>query len=246
MYHVEYSALKYYNNIISEECLYVGMLFHNLTTDEREFRYISNFKRFKAFDDEVEVGFVKSYLAGIKNQVEKSILNYHVDFSISEFKRIFVNEFRFSDITSIDVKEDENYVDNLTKLYLKFDFSKEKRLSNTEEKKYIRMILSSKNVSFSKPKVFGDYNENIMFDYVIGNIAIKYFSFKDKEVIKLIPSAKQWSFSAGELNSRYKVFFLYDCDDNTLELNVVLSILKKNANVYQLREGLDYILKEIS
>ena len=70
MYQIEYSALKYYNNIISEECLYIGMLFHNLTTGEREFRYITNFKRFKAFDDEVDVGFVKSYLAGIKNQVE--------------------------------------------------------------------------------------------------------------------------------------------------------------------------------
>lgn len=42
MYQVEYASLKYYNNIISEECLYIGMLFHNLTTGKRDFRYISN------------------------------------------------------------------------------------------------------------------------------------------------------------------------------------------------------------
>lgn len=43
-YRVEYASLKYYNNVISEECLYIGMLFHNLTTGKRDFRYISNFK----------------------------------------------------------------------------------------------------------------------------------------------------------------------------------------------------------
>ena len=246
MYQIEYAALKYYNNIISEECLYIGMLFHNLTTDEREFRYISNFKRFQAFDDEADISFVKAYLAGIKNQVEKSIFNYQIQFSISEFTRIYTNEFRFSDITSLYVNEDEDYVDKLTKMYLKFDYAKEKRLSNKEEKKYIRMILSSKNVSFSKPKVYGNYNENIVFDYLVGDIAIKLFSFKDKEAIKLIPSAKQWSFSAEELSGKYKIYFLYDCDNSTPELQIVLKILRKHGNVYQLREGLDHILQAIS
>lgn len=132
MYQIEYTALKYYNNVISEECLYIGILFHNLTTGERNFRYISNFKRFQVFDDEADVNFVKLYLAGIKQQVEKNIFNYNDPFSIAEFIRIYVNEFRFSDITTIKVAEDENYVDNLTKMYLKFDFNKSKRLSQSE------------------------------------------------------------------------------------------------------------------
>ena len=76
MYQVEYAALKYFNNVISEECLYIGMLFHNLTTGKRDFRYISNFKRFRAFDDEADVSFIKAYLLGIKTQVENNILNY--------------------------------------------------------------------------------------------------------------------------------------------------------------------------
>ena len=32
MYKIEYAALKYYNNVLTDECLYIGMLFHNLTT----------------------------------------------------------------------------------------------------------------------------------------------------------------------------------------------------------------------
>ena len=222
------------------------MLFHNLTTGKRDFRYISNFKRFQSFDDEADIDFVKLYLAGIKQQVEENLFNYKTDFSISNFTKIYVNEFRFSDVTTMEVEENEDYVEALTKMYLKFDFSKEKRLSNSEEKKYIRKILSSSNVAFSSPKVFGAYDESVNFDYIIGNIAIKLFSFKEKDAKKLIPSAKQWAFSAEELKERYKIVFLYDDETNSPQLNIVMEILKKHASVYQLQDGLDYVLKAIS
>lgn len=246
MYQVEYAALKYYNNIISDECLYIGMLFHNLTTGKRDFRYISNFKRFQSFDDEADIDFVKLYLAGIKQQVEVNIWNYQDNFSIADFTRIYVNEFRFSDVATMTVEENENYVEDLTKMYLKFDFSKEKRLSHSDEKKYIRRILSSSNVPFSIPKVAGTYEENVTFDYIIGDVAIKLFSFKEKNANKLIPSAKQWAFSAEELKDRYKIVFLYDNDDDSVEWKIVIQILKKHASVYSIENGLDYILKTIS
>ena len=246
MHQVEYAALKYYNNVISEECLYIGMLFHNLTTGKRDFRYISNFKRFQSFDDEADVDFVKLYLAGIKQQVEVNIFNYKDEFSISDFTKIYVNEFRFSNATLMEVEDGEDYVDKLTKMYLKFDFSKDKRLSHKEEKRYIRKILSSSNVEFSTPTVSGIYDENVNFDYIIGNVAIKLFSFKEKNAAKLIPTAKQWAFSAEELKNRYKIVFIYDDDDKTPQLKIVMEILKKHAEVFQLQDGLDYVLKEIS
>ena len=246
MYQIEYAALKYYNNVISEECLYIGMLFHNLTTGKRDFRYISNFKRFQAFDDEADIDFVKAYLAGIKQQVEENIFNYNQDFSIESYAQLYVNEFRFTDITTLEVSEDEDYVEALTKMYLKFDLNKSKRLSNSEEKQYIRRILSSSNAEFLAPKISGAYTENVTFDYLIGDVAIKLFSFKDKDAAKLIPSAKQWSFSADELKNSYRIVFLYDADDDTPQLKIVLQILKKHAAVYQLQDGLNHVLKMIS
>ena len=247
MYQIEYAALKYYNNVMSEECLYIGMLFHNLTTGKRDFRYISNFKRFQAFDDEADINFVKAYLSGIKQQVEENIINYNQKFSISDFTKIYVNEFRFSGITTIEVSENENYVENLTKIFLKFDFNKTKRLTASEEKRYIRRILSSYNFELSKPKISGTYNENVNFDYIIGDIAIKLFFFKGKDANKLIPSAKQWAFSAEELKDRYKIVFLYDNDDdNSPQLKIVLQILKKHADVYQFQDGLEHLIKAIS
>ena len=94
------------------------MLFHNLTTGKRDFRYISNFKRFQAFDDEADVEFVKLYLLGIKQQIQTNIFNYNQTFSITDFTKIYVNEFRFSPVTVMKVEENEDYVENLTKMYL--------------------------------------------------------------------------------------------------------------------------------
>lgn len=67
------SALEH---LISEECLYIGMLYNNLTTGKRDFRYISNFGRLQSFDDEADIDFIKAYLEGIKQQVENNIFNF--------------------------------------------------------------------------------------------------------------------------------------------------------------------------
>jgi hypothetical protein len=69
MYCIEYTALNYYHSPISNECICLGLLFHNVTTGQRDFKYISNFKRYYSFDDEADVEFVKLYL---KYDIEKA------------------------------------------------------------------------------------------------------------------------------------------------------------------------------
>lgn len=246
MYQVEYTALKYYNSVVTGECMCVGMLYNNLTTGQRDFRHITNFSRFKAFDDEADTNFVKLYLQGIKNSVENNIFNFQ-SFDLSGFTRFYVNEFKFSEIITINIPEDENYIDNLTKIYLKFDFNKRQRLKISEEKRYIKQILKSKSIQFSKPKVNGGYNEEINFDYRFDNIGVKLFSFdKKKNLKKLIPVAKQWSFTAEELEKEFKTIFIYEAStmDND-NLDIILKILKKHADVYQLDEGLEFLLKQL-
>lgn len=43
-----------------------------------------------------------------------------------------------------------------------------------------------------------------------------------------------------------KIVFLYDDDDDTPQLKIVMEIFKKHAHVFQLQDGLDYVLKAIS
>jgi hypothetical protein len=119
MYNIEYAALNYYHSPISDECLCLGVLFHNVTTGQRDFRYISNFHRFHAFDDEADIDFVKLYLKGIKEETETSLFNFDEEFNLGSYVRVYANEFRFSSVKTLSVDEDENYVEDLSRILLK-------------------------------------------------------------------------------------------------------------------------------
>ena len=247
MYNIEYAALNYYHSPISDECLCVGVLFHNVTNGQRDFKYISNFQRFHAFDDEANIDFVKLYLRGIKGEVETSVFNFDKEFELASYIRAYANEFRFSPVRTLSVDENENYVEDLSKLYLKYDLSKARRLNGNEEKKLIRRVLESNNLEYTTQKVDGPYSDEISFDYQVGNVCIKMFSFKGKNLKRVIGSARQWSFVADELGAQKKVLFIYDSDYEDMgNLDIIIKILSKNAKVLKLDDGMDYILNQCS
>lgn len=244
MNHIEYSALNYYHSPVSEECLCLGVLFHNITTGQRDFRYISNFRRFQAFDDEADINFVKAYLIGIKEDVETSIFNYKESFDLQSYIEVFANEFRFSSIKKLNVNEEEDYVDALTRVYLKYDLAKSQRLNSNEEKKLIKRVLEANNLQYSSGRISGEFNDEILFDYQLDNLCIKHFSFKGKNLKRVVRNARQWSFAAGELAGIKKVLFIYDSDfEDRYNLEIIINILSKYAKVLQMDEGMDYILK---
>ena len=247
MYRIEYAALNYYHSPISDECLCIGVLFHNITTGQRDFKYISNFQRFHSFDDEADVEFVKLYLRGIKEETENSVFNYNQKFDLASYIKVYANEFRFSSIRTLLVSESENYVDDLTKVYLKYDLAKSQRLNGNEEKKLIRRVLKSNDLEYSTQKVDGPYNDEISFDYQVKDLCIKMFSFKGKNLKRVIGNARQWSFAADELGTQKKVLFIYDSDyEDTSNLKIIIKILSKSAKVLKLDEGMDYILEQCS
>lgn len=245
MCHIEYAALNYYHSPISDECLCIGVLFHNVTTGKRDFKYISNFQRFHSFDDEADIDFVKLYLRGIKEEVETSVFNYSQKFDLNEFIRVYANEFRFSSVKRLNVSEDEDYVSELSKVYLKYDLSKSQRLNGNEEKKLVRRVLESNNLEFTTQKVKGPFSDEISFDYQVGNVCIKMFSFKGKNLKRVIGNARQWSFVAQEMGTGKKVLYIYDSDNkDKYNLDIILKILSKNATVLKLDDGMDYLLKQ--
>ncbi len=241
MFKIEYSPLNFYNSMFSQECLCVGVLFHNLTNGRRDFKTITNFKRFKSFNDEIDPEFIKLYLSGIKEEIEDSLYNER-EFSISDYIQVYVNELRFSQPRILAFDEKEDYVDILTKMYLKFDFKKSKRLSQNEEIENLKKILKGSDLNFLNPNVVGPYDDGVKFDYLTDNFAIKLFSFKDKDLRKLVPTMKQWAFTAEEFKDKYNILFLYDESiKNEPESKTILSILSKNAKVLPYAEGFDYI-----
>lgn len=119
MHHIEYAALNYYpSSLKPREGLCVGVLFHNITTGQRDFKYISNFQQLHAFDDAADIDFIKLYLKGIKNEID----NYNnKEFDLASYIRVYANEFRFSSVRTFSVDENINFIEDLSRLYLKYD-----------------------------------------------------------------------------------------------------------------------------
>ena len=73
------------------------------------------------------------------------------------------------------------------------------------------------------------------------------FSFKGKNLKRVVGSARQWSFIADELKDQKKILFIYDSDYEDMDnLDVIIRILSKNANVMKLDAGMDYVLSQCS
>jgi hypothetical protein len=244
---IQYTSLKYYNSPISEECLYVGILFYNLTTGERTFNTIRKFSRLESFDDELDVNFMKLYLHSIKEEIEGNIFNYSKEFDLQSYINTYVNQLRFSNITTVDTA-DADFINNTTKIFLKFDYEKNERLDKDTEKKYIKRLLLSACPNLSEEKIQGKYNEDIKFDFKINNCAIKMFSFKEKDLNRMIAFAKHWSFNAHEMKKHYNTVFIYDHElKENPQFDIIIKILKENASyVLPVEEGLEFITSTCS
>ncbi len=130
---------------------------------------------------------------------------------------------------------------------LKYDFAKSQRLNSNEEKKLIRKVLESNNLEYTTQKISGPFCDEISFDYQVGNVCIKMFSFKGKNLKRVIGNARQWSFVADEMRPEKKVLFIYDSDlEDKTNLEIIINILSKNAVVLNLDAGMDYILRQCS
>lgn len=237
-YKIEYSPLNYYHSQVSNECLCLGVLFHNITTSERDFYYISNFKRFQAFDDEADVDFIKAYLKSIKEDISSSLFSNKEDFSLNEYKKVFVNDFKFQRTITVESNNYKSTVNDIYKLYLKYDLEQKKRLSKANEKEIIRNILIAQSFDYTTGKIKGLYNDDISFDYISNNLYVKYFSFNSNTLKKQIPTARNWSFIAEEVKDKGNVLFIYDSDaSENNDLKSILNILGKNAKITKLSEA---------
>lgn len=239
---ISYAVLKYYNSIISEECLCVGVAFQNLSTGERYFNYIKNYQRLHVFDDEIDTDFVRLYLGSMQEEIECNIFNFNDNFDLNLYVKTYVNEFRFSKVFTAET-DDECFIQNITKLYLKYDYDRKERLPKNTEQKYIRQIIRSSNKNFTSRNVIGKRSEAINYDYHNDEYAIKLFSFKDKTLSRLISSAKTWSYNAQEMSDTKKTIFLYDMDiTESTDFSIIFDILSEHAyKIMPFEDGIEFI-----
>lgn len=241
-----YSVLRYSPSLVSGESINLGVLFSDANGECRDFVYTHKWKRIQEFDDELDIDFIKLLLESIKNEVARTILNCDQAFNLNEYIQYYTNEINFSSVYTIEWPHlDAEIIKLITKIYLKFDYEKNKRLSKDQELKVIQNILKAKDISFDKNKpIKGKYEENINYDYTFKNYGIKTFNFKAKQISSMMNDVKAWAWNCKNMDKDIKNVFIYNSVDSVdvETLTKMLNILNDATdNLYTLEEGVEFL-----
>ena len=120
---LKYSTLRYSPSGISGEQINLGIIFYEEKEKIRKFRFIKNFKRLEAFDDEVDANVVKILLKGIKEDVEDK----SKEFCMEEYIKYYVNAFNFSEVRTSLYENVEETMEQLFKMYFRFEYKEKER-----------------------------------------------------------------------------------------------------------------------
>lgn len=240
---VLFSVLKY--KLITNETMNIGILFHNLDTDERKLETITKWDRLKKFDDEINIKFFKIILEGMKDEIHSTLLNNAIEFDIKEYTQKFHNELRFSAIYEDNIDDFKNFINYSKKIFLRYDYDKKDRPDKNEQVGIMKRLMKVQKIKYSVKSPIGTYHEYINYDYIIGNYAFKFFKFENKKMENLIHTAKAWAYTAEEMKDFYKTIFVYDMDIDNKKFNIIIDILKKSSHrVINYDNAVEFILEK--
>lgn len=243
---VYFSVLSYNPSFISGESINVGVLFQCQETKRTMLEVITKWQRIKSFDDELNIELFKAIVYGIRDEVKDSFLSINRDSDIFKYASRFVNELKFSDVRCVDVENTDEFIEETKKIYLRYDYDKKERLSKETQTNYIKKLLRNSKLELHNGKTVGEYNESIKYDYIVKDYAFKIFTFDNKDLSKLINTAKAWAFNANEMKAekRINTVFIYDCELENAQFKIIYKILKKySCKVISASEIVDYILE---
>lgn len=203
---IKFSVLSYHPSFLTGETINIGILFQH--ENKGTFTKITKWHRLEVFDDELDIEFAKVFLSGIEDGINNHLFN-QTKFSIENFTRFYINEFKFSPIHTLNVNNKEDFIETTRKIYLKYDYDKQDRLKKKEELKYLRELLKSKDVDYSSYGIKGIYNENIKYDYIIGEFGLKLFELSNDNMHTIVNQIKIWAFNSNELKEKYKTIIIY-------------------------------------
>ena len=199
---VKYAVLKYVPNIERNEKINVAVVLHFPDSEQIEMAIINNWKRVRNFDDEADIQFLKKYVFDLKEQFTVNLFNDFDGIQLSnillldELTKYFVNKFIF-EIHEITVSDSfEKLLNYLRKVYLYYDVSIDKRISEKESKAFIERCFLEHNVSYerlgTKNAIQEKYGNNINFDYKILNNYYKLIFLTEDNYSAYVAILKMW------------------------------------------------------
>lgn len=242
---IQFSVLSYYPNFLNNENINLGILFHNITLDERKFIITKNWKRVTAFDDEIDLEFTKDVLLGIKEECEDKLFQNGNKFSLYEYVKFYINQYKFNQIIEACDENFNDFVITTSKYYLRHDYESKERLNVEDQIHYIKQLMKCEKIKYSTKKVIGGLEEQISFDYTVNNYGFKNFIFENKNINRQIMVAKAWAYTASKIKGT-KIVFTYDIEkENSKEFNIIMKILKEKAFAVLPSENLFEFIQQI-
>ncbi|MCW6094762.1 DUF3037 domain-containing protein [Clostridium sporogenes] len=226
MVNVQYSVLCHYPSIVSKDCITLGILFYNKDDKQCVFETTKKWNRVKSFNDELDINLVKLQLHDILDEVDELCKNNN--FNLGDYTKFYVNELKFTEVVDIEVENFSEFVSECKRQYLRFDFDKKDRPTTEEQLSFIKKIMKSSDITYNVSPVKGYFDEDIKFDFIIGEYAFKLFRFEGRQETRLVKSVKDWAYDAYKLKDKYKFVFVTDLDLNNN--NVLFRILKEESS----------------
>lgn len=238
---LKYSVLRYSPSAVAGEKINLGIIFYDMESGYREFKYSKKFSRLATFDDEIDVAMVKKLLQSISDDVSGNLFTYD-KFDIDQYTKYFISDFSFEKPKSIQYDDLDEMIKRLHKTYFRFEYDKAERPSKEDDKNIIERIISADGKTVKKDEyVYGICNERIRYDLVTDDFCIKIFDFDGKNLNKLVNSAKTWAWNAMQENEK-KVMIIYRYNEETSKYNQEFKIImdifaRSKTSVYDIEEG---------
>lgn len=249
---LKYSILRYAPSLISGETINLAAVFNYFSDfDHREFYCIKNWSRVSAFDDSVSIPMLKDIMLDMEEEIGTPLDN--PDFSLEQFCSKYHNELyfdtaiKFSDISDAQLSEE---IERIKHMYFSFDYKKEERPDSEDQKKFLAMVLKSKNVEYSRnSSQMGLYNEKITYDFIFNEYGVKFFNLnRKKKYGSTLNSAKAWAWNCKNSPNNLKTIILYDTvNENDVEVRAILNIFRASTDfVINVHDGFGNLVSMIN
>lgn len=241
-----YSVLRYKPYRLSGEVINLGILFSEPSVGFAKFYSISRFSRLSSFDDEINIKNVQDMLKSIKREVDLILKTQ--GFDIEKYIEFYIGKIAFDSPKLIHYENMEDRIEQIRKVYLRFDFEKKDRSLKEDDKNLFKDMLLARNIRVSKNVSHeGEFNDVVRYDLETESSYIKFFDFDKKDLSRSIASAKTWAWNG--MHSEKKLIILYRYDEEKMhepkEMNTIKKIFSSaNIDSYNV-DNMDSALNEI-
>ncbi|USS84967.1 DUF3037 domain-containing protein [Fructilactobacillus myrtifloralis] len=246
-----YSILKYTPDIIRDESLNVGIVFHCPDIPISKFKKTNNKQRIYYFDDEYDPDYIDIVFKSLSYEFDSDNLNLDNDDRfefikndnyLEEKTKPYVNEFWFSKVFQIEISEPlKEEINDLTKTYLYYDSPKNQRITVDKVNALLKKQIKNTDAHLTNVycKIFSKNNKKPVFTIETKNSVVAPFTFDYKKDSSLDNALEKLSFQVTHVKNKLKnkniqiVINNIDLDDSKYKekMNLLKDVLSEDTGM---------------